>query len=292
MPLRRMFASTSENVVKGQSFEDIESLVTTLGVISALVFTFVVELQHQTSAGITALYDFRQMLCQSQGFRDYVVDVMGWYDVGSYGFETFNFSVPTGGGKTLDIEQLLRVGIQTSFGGDDIFACVSDPMVLSATDVVFADFPTKYVKVWRANHPEMHIPSQEVEVYVAIAAAFSFSALAWSVFLYISLALSPARESKAGRESWTRSGTKALMFGWALLIAGCFTFFVGNNKFLIQQSPYPGPTNVFVTLISMLSLVIPLAAIVLAIAIYLFVMSLSAAKAEDNESQAMEQGES
>jgi len=301
--MRRVLRSTS-SVLKKQSFDDIESLVTTLGVISALVFTFVIPLQYQASPSMTTLADFRSMLCRSQDFRDYVAEVMSWYDVGTHGFETFNFSVPTGAGKTFDIEQELKMGLQARHGeakltfmGVEHMDCIADPLVVSTAEVLFEDFPSKYVKVWIANHPEMHPESQETEKYVAASAAFSFSALVWSLILYISLALSPARESVAGERAWVRWGMWALMFGWLLLVMGCFTFLVGHNKFVIMQSPYPGPTKVFAFIIGMCVLTTPLAIVALLIAIYLFVISVKASKSEENEReeqrqlQAQEQGE-
>lgn len=301
--MRRVLRSTS-SVLKTQSFEDIESLVTTLGVISALVFTFVIPLQYEASPSLTTLADFRSMLCQSQEFRDYVVEIMSWYDVGTHEFERFNFSVPIGGGKTFDIEQELKMGLQTRHGeakltffGAEHMDCIADPLVVSAAEVLFEDFPTKYAKVWIANHPDNHPESQGTEKYVAISAAFSFSALVWSLILYISLALSPARESVAGERAWTRWGMWALMFGWLLLVMGCFTFLVGHNKFIIMQSTYPGPTHLFASNIGMYALTTPLSIIVLFIAIYLFVMSVQASKCDENEQekqrqlQAQEEGE-
>jgi hypothetical protein len=286
---------STPGVLKRQSFEDIESLVTTLGVISALVFTFVVELQREGSADKTSRFDFSSLVCQSQEFRDYVLEVTSGYDVGTPEFESFSFSVPAGGGKRLDIVHELKTGIQSRLRDDPSLGCELDPLIVSVTE--FLDFPAKHAKLWLASHPDMHRPSQDVEVSVAVSAAFSFSALVWSVFLYISLAMSPARESIAGGRAWSGKGTWALMFGWILLIVGCITFLIGHNKFVIQQSPYPGSMNLYVFIVSMLALVSPLGFLVIVIALCLFFTSTAASKAEEENErdeerqlQVLEQG--
>lgn len=235
-------ASALDGEVKqSKAYQDIDSMAQTLGVISALVFVAVVALHYQVSPEMHRFADFQGLVCRSEDFRAYIVDVMSWWDLG--GGRTFNFSVPVAADKSLDVRYELEIGISerhqnitnitnatNATGSADHIRCFKDGMVAATLEAVFADFPPHLLNVWYSQNRGFYRYSEQVRLTSSIVAALSFVSLLWSMLLHNSLSLSPAGEDISGESlrRWMRLGRPCLALSYLVLMSGLSIFFISH----------------------------------------------------------------
>jgi len=236
------------------SYDDVDSLIVTVGVIATLVLSFSVGLQYAVPASQVQAGNFRQMVCDSDKFRGFVLDVMKEKDVGTYKYETLGFVVShfKYQNKAFDIRDVLNdiqgkygeVGAWTDEARKNAYpntACREDKYIQMATRLLVDVFPMDMMETFILHEElEMHTFSAWLEYLTACSSNLLMLCVMMSVVLYVSLALSPSREDETNRsmQAWLRTGWVAVGILYVLLIAGIVAFYVGNSNFLVTISPF------------------------------------------------------
>lgn len=229
-------------------YEDITGILNVLSLVAALMMAFVIPLQYMAHPREMVDVDFRNLLCQEKDFRMYVVDVMSWWDVGTYTEETFNFSVPVGKGEKFDVKHFLERGIEDTMK-NDWRDCVTSPLTGIAVGSLTSDFPMHLVNVWVSkNHgtdKAYGFNSGSLLRLMSIVFLMFTLALLWSLLLYASLAMSTAQEDDSGRsmEAWWKYGRICILMTGFLLVVGLVLFFVCQSWYIWMMSPVPGRTR-------------------------------------------------
>lgn len=236
------------------SYDDVDSLIVTVGVIATLVLSFSVGLQYAVPASQVQAGNFRQMVCDSNKFRGFVLDVMKEHDVGTYKYEPFSFVVShfKYQNKAFDIRDVVN-DIQEKYGEFGAFtdearknaypstACREDKYIQMATRLLVEVFPMDMMETFILHEElEMHTFSAWMEYLTACSSNLLMLCVLMSVVLYVSLALSPSREDETNRamKAWLRTGWVGVGILYVLLIAGIVAFYVGNTNFLQSISPF------------------------------------------------------
>jgi len=147
--------------------------------------------------------------------------------------------------------------------------CLYDGLLLATSEALIEDFPMKLMNVWiNAQQREYHWDFDKKQgVYrwsfmaernAGIATAMVFATLIWSLFLYISLSLSPARESQEGITAWQGWGLRMTILGYVLLAASIFLFFFAHLQFVNAQSPFMSDTDQNTKYLGMFKILLPL----------------------------------
>jgi len=236
------------------SYDDVDSLIVTVGVIATLVLSFSVGLQYAVPASQVQAGNFRQMVCDSDKFRGFVLDVMKEKDVGTYKYETLGFVVShfKYQNKAFDIRDVLNdiqgkygeVGAWTDEARKNAYpntACREDKYIQMATRLLVDVFPMDMMETFILHEElEMHTFSAWLEYLTACSSNLLMLCVMMSVVLYVSLALSPSREDETNTsmKAWLRTGWVAVGILYVLLIAGIVAFYVGNSNFLVTISPF------------------------------------------------------
>jgi len=219
---------------------DVEGLLVTLGVISALIFANIIALQCSITPAEMARGDFQFLLRGSPEFRQFAKTV--WTEEVNKSFE-----VRVGVGEVFDIRHVLN---NTSGEMLEHFL-LSSREFATTFQYMEADFPMAKMQVWKTWHgvsTDAYGGSDYLTITGTLAYVFAALALFNSVTMYVSFAYSPAKEDyetakdrhkaakKRGEQGeqappaslaeWTKIGMPVILFSYLLLITGvcCFCF--------------------------------------------------------------------
>lgn len=229
---RRNKSSSDASGAGGEDYGDVEGLIVNIGVIQALVMSFIVAMQMTVLPRTLTDANFLGLLCSSKDFRTFAVHTLESYDHPDYG--VFNFTQSTGDG-VLDIKQFLLVDCEqeevvknfpTTQTLKAMLVCGEIPEMMGSFEAMRVAFPMEKMNVWHAFHKNTMLTSNSVLWFMSVAAGFNFGGLFISVLLYISLSLSPAHEDPTGAalKAW-RFYAMWLAIGDIILLAIALTFF-------------------------------------------------------------------
>eukprot|EP00929_Paragymnodinium_shiwhaense_P113675 TRINITY_DN81974_c0_g1_i1.p1 TRINITY_DN81974_c0_g1~~TRINITY_DN81974_c0_g1_i1.p1 ORF type:complete len:289 (-),score=26.30 TRINITY_DN81974_c0_g1_i1:162-1028(-) len=224
------------------TYEDVNGLNNTLGIISTLALSFAIAFQYVAVAGqLHPLVDFRFLMCSHPAFREFIVETMERYS-GDYKDEVFNFNVPLGKGEKFDVQKELLEGLAHYKGEDgdnDWKACARDPKAAIIVANVLPKFPREALDTW-AIWNKVARRSEYIEARGSAAAYLIGSSLMWSLVMSVSLAVSPCREDPSGSAlaAWCWVGLPAIAVSYLLLFIGLVVFFVAHVDVLVSTSTF------------------------------------------------------
>lgn len=217
-----------------EDYSDVEGIIVNVGVIEALVASFVVAMQMSILPRTLGEADFMGLMCSNAKFRKFAVKTMESYEHGDFGM--FNFTHEIVEGEVFDIKQWLLVEwpqhklSDQNWGLDfpaRVQACNSVPAMASSVELMMPAFPMERMHSWIAWHrEEARLVSAAVHQLSSLGGSFIFGSLFISVLLYISLTLSPAHEDTSGKalKAWTKVGMPIAILN-IFLLAGSMTCF-------------------------------------------------------------------
>lgn len=249
----------------GHNADEIDSINTLGGVVSALALSFVLGLQYMVAPGTDEMQyaDFRSMLCKSQEFRNYVIDVFKTEDIGKHREESFNFTKMIRLNTYMDIEQFLRTEVAHRYGEADgpqkHIACISDKDVETAVAFMAVEFPMEHLRAFVLQTGDFYRWSKVSESIGGMCAALIFASLLWSIMLNLSLALAPVREDSTGTAlvAWLMIGGPTMMVNYLFLLVGLIAFFFTHGRMLVALSPFVGATMRNTVDISLFAILLP-----------------------------------
>ncbi len=206
-------ATRSAETVKDEeeSFEDVEGLITNLGIISALILSFVVgivltvPMEELDVADKTALVNFHK------GFRDFV-------DPTRELRKKFNISESMESHKCIQDFEPARTLKPLEYEGFRKFAdAVSMNQVRTYVD-------RDYLNVARHNCFGPRLPSHYLVSFGLSTTLIFFAAIMLSTNLYISAAYLPVRERRDVKNIWWSYGKWLVLVGYLLAIGGIIMF--------------------------------------------------------------------
>eukprot|EP00971_Amphidinium_carterae_P079238 1567921-Amphidinium_carterae.1 len=259
--------------VGGHNAEEIDSINTLHGIVSALSLAFVFGLQYMIGPSeINDFADYRSLLCKNPDFRQYVYEVFTWYDIGTHEEETFNFTVPVGpGGQIFNVADELRFGITQRHGnsvnGGNHGKCLRDKAVQATVALTVNDFPMHLMRAFillagdeGENYPGTYRWTRFNELYGSLASSLIFTGLLWSIILNLSLALAPVREDASGTAlaAWLLIGGPTMVINYTFLLAGLVLFFVTHGRQLLASSAYYHATDTSSVSLALFQIMLPL----------------------------------
>lgn len=234
--LSRVFKKRSGETKK-DDYDDIAGVITTIGVLSALLLGLLLSMAIETQPRKQPEGEFRGLLCSSQEFRSYVIETMDTFagGVGAYKAQPFNFSLPVGKGQTLDMRKYLESIIHQRHGEvssrPDLPSCLKDVHVGAIAEALVSVFPMAMMNVFiNINNPPVRI-SDGIEKPLCIGFGFNLVCLLCSVVLYLSLSISPSHEDESGKTL-----TTWLRIGWPMIVVLCMLFFCSLISFLVSYA--------------------------------------------------------
>jgi len=248
--------ATDEKALKERWYidpEDIEGLLVTLGVISALIFANIIALQCSIVPAEMARGDFACLLRSSPEFRQFAKTI--WAE----GNRTFEARIGVGPNETFDIRTVLD-----NPSGDILERSTHESREFATTfQYLEADFPKAKMQVWKTWHGVRtgeHGGSDYLTITGTLAYVFVALALFNSVTMYVSFAYSPVKEDyeAAGEKArktkgkleppaslvtWTKTGMPVILFSYFLLITGvvafaCSTCSVNHIRYLFTSQAW------------------------------------------------------
>jgi len=212
--------------------EDVEGLLVTLGVISALIFANIIALQCSITPTEMARGDFQFLLRGNSDFRQFAKTV--WTEEVNKSFE-----VRVGVGEVFDIRHVLN---NTSGEMLEHFL-LSSREFATTFQYMEADFPMDKMQVWKMWQgvlTDSHGGSDYLTTTGTLAYVFAALSLFNSVTMYVSFAYSPAKEdydretAKDQKDEpqlpplslvkWTKIGMPVILFSYLMLLTGCCCF--------------------------------------------------------------------
>ena len=230
---------------KAHSVDDAENMVTTSGVLTALLIAFVVPML-QMEMGTFDRLNLREGLYdwKNDGLRNFVITTLE--------AENFNFTVDMGAGYVFDAKAVLKDWKHT----DNVAKCGGRGS--SCTNHQVRDMEMAMELIWPALPQEklrmyFILHSDEAKLWlnrstvfyilIPLAVVLLVVSLVGSVMLYLSLAMSSAREDESGEhgvlERWTSYGIPITL--------GCyFMNSVAMILFLACLTPYLAATDFYI----------------------------------------------
>lgn len=238
--------------LKAKSYDDVESVVITVGVIAALVLSFSVGLQYVVPPAQVQAGNFRQLICDSNKFRGFALDLIAEEDVGKHKEEKFDFIVPAFkyNDKTFDIRDVIndvqrKYGEYPDYAGEDNknaypnTDCREDKYVQIAVRLMVDAFPMEMMESF-ILHEELEdlTFSAWMEYLARISSDILMLCIITSVLLYLSLVVSPSRDDESAIAGWLKYGWFGMFTTYFLLVGGVATFYIANTNFLQATSPF------------------------------------------------------
>lgn len=223
--------------------DDIEGIISMGALLTALSLSFLVSMQMESMPQKQMPADFRGLICSSQDFRLFIVEVMDTFrgGVGEFKEEPFNFTVSLGGGQALDLRKELETEIHSRHGEVSARAalpsCFRDPDVGITSEVLASVFPMHMMTAWVIKHDPPVMASDGVELTQSMAFGLMWSCLLLSIALYVSLASSGSRDNEKELAGWLRVGWWGIVLTYLLFFAAMVCFLIGYSRMLQWNSP-------------------------------------------------------
>eukprot|EP00933_Yihiella_yeosuensis_P072543 TRINITY_DN80961_c0_g1_i1.p1 TRINITY_DN80961_c0_g1~~TRINITY_DN80961_c0_g1_i1.p1 ORF type:complete len:312 (+),score=32.39 TRINITY_DN80961_c0_g1_i1:94-1029(+) len=249
----RRFARPHETgsgiVQQGPNKGDVQGLLATLGLISALLFPLTIDSYSNVSNDDLFMTDFMYALCSSSEFREFVL-----WEV-SKPEHKFDFNISLGTGKSFDVRQALTSGIAShgtpTTPGIKLDGCALHKDTSMAVHALLTVFPKHLMTIWMLQNMDdldFFRHSEQVEFMSQVCCVVNFVVVAFCVFLHFSLGMSSIEHSDDESESpafdaWLAGGGE-LIFGLTvfLFLGGSITFFYSHSQILLVRSSFKALT--------------------------------------------------
>lgn len=227
-----------DSVMEGLTYEETVGVLMNLGVMAALMLSFVVAVQTMYGPGDTDQLDFREMMWQAGDtaigpeFREFVIHTM----VG----EGFNMTIELEPGYSFDAAAVLRNTVEETSGfGNGFF--VHDDMEMAIEAIIY-DFPMNKLRMFLIRHKDeatgiLHLSSNYINL-CTISLVIFFSILLVSFLQYVSLSISHAGDdTPAARKclmEWNKFGVPISCVNFFLfsIALTCFITSIGQVTYL------------------------------------------------------------
>jgi len=224
-----------------QSYEDVEGLVVNAGIIGALLLSFALPLLVSVGMEVFERGDFRYLLYGNMDFRNFVIEVLDTYDIGRYEYETFKWNVQIEGNTTVNVKEILWIA--------DVFTTSKNTLMNQNDEVrrnlefayqaIIAEFPMWHMHAWRARHPEVVLNggSDAIFRFLSVSCGLLMWVIVSSMFLYVSLTTSSAREDAATLKAWSKFGMPFAILLYLKIIVGLVVLFFGMFSLVYAYAP-------------------------------------------------------
>jgi len=248
----RAAASSGLKSASSQSYEDIEGITISLGVIFALLLPAAMALQYVTHDEKVQERNFFLLLCTQKDFRSFVVETMedgNTGDVGVYGHEMFNFTVALGRGNYIDTKQVLMDDSMWTARKDPeaLYECANKKEAVATSELLVEDFPMRRMNAWALMNPEVALWSDHLHAMCSFSFCILKAGLLGSLLMYISLSASSGRQGEGGEdkeasskalEAWAKVGVPAMALNWACLMAAVICLLFAQDGYVESQDPF------------------------------------------------------
>jgi len=226
----------------GSSYEDVEGIAVSLGVMFALILPIGMEVQNRIGEEAVHRRTFMDLACMERDFRQFVVATLeddNTGDIGEYEHEMFEFEKRLPPWGTLDIKAVLEDDSRWT-GIGTIHECEEDSMRRAALIGVLEHFPMTHFEMWVLLHPNKPIRSDVLVKKASWAFNLTLTGLLGSLLLYMSLTLSPSREDETGAvmRSWARVGMPLLAFNFIWLLGSLVALLMAQDEYLDAAYQY------------------------------------------------------
>mmetsp|Transcript_103483 Transcript_103483/g.267649 ORF Transcript_103483/g.267649 Transcript_103483/m.267649 type:complete len:322 (-) Transcript_103483:171-1136(-) len=270
------------------TFEDVEGVTVSLGVIFALMLAAALVLQSSSTDEGSHERNFLLLLCTRGDFRRFVVEVMEHNrtgDVGVYQEERFSFVLPRGGGRQLDMRQVL---LSESYwpegsGPEAIYGCSNEEAVATA-HVILEHFPLRRMDAWALSNQDVALWSDHLNALSSFAMAIFKAGLLGSLLLYISLELSYGREEGPKViKAWNSVGLWFILANFLCMLGGIFVLMFSQDAYVESQDVFFLRSGRFggYSKISLLAIFLPLVLLLAAGSAWALIRSRRSARWED-----------
>ena len=206
------------------SFDDVEGLITNLGILSALILSFVVGLVLTVPMEELDLADIRALVNFHPGFRNFI-------DPNRELRNKFNIS------KSIEAHQCVqdfekgRLANPMLYEGLRQFEATVD--IMQARIYIDRD----YINIARHRCFGPRLPSHYLVSFGLATTLIFFAAVMLSTCLYISAAWLPVREDPVVQERWWKYGKWLVLLGYLLAVTGIVLF--GYTLLLVVIIRFP-----------------------------------------------------
>ena len=200
----------------GLAYDDVEQLLMQVGIIGAFMLSISMPLEHQVLPGSMDGADFNGLVCFHQEFREYVVDRLE-----AKGF--VDWQIPYNKDAALDAkaELLVNIGARLPNGDEHYFRdCYADLKLSTVVMYLTPEFDMRlmcsYILMvgmgeggeWASPTAYLSMASFSAQMIASLTTAFFFLNIIIFCLLYVSLAMSSAREDPTGKalEAWRKVG--------------------------------------------------------------------------------------
>mmetsp|Transcript_46262 Transcript_46262/g.107586 ORF Transcript_46262/g.107586 Transcript_46262/m.107586 type:complete len:304 (-) Transcript_46262:225-1136(-) len=226
----------------GSSYEDVEGIAVSLGVMFALILPICMDVQNRIGEESVHRRTFMTLACKERDFRNFMIATLeddNTGDIGVYEHEMFEFEKRLPPWGTLDIKAVLQEDSRWQ-GIDTIHQCEEDPIRRAAIIGALEEFPMTHFEMWVLLHPDLPIRSDVLVKKASWAFNLTLTGLLGSLLLYMSLTLSPSREDESGRvmRSWSRVGMPLLAFNFVWLLGSLVTLLLAQDEYLDASYQY------------------------------------------------------
>lgn len=229
------------------NIDDMEGLLINLGVVSALVLSFVLGTLGTITREDYFYGDFTKAMLEDQGFRSYAYDLLRYQ---GYNFTTIGPSSNRFHAEIINLEDVF-VEFEEDYGCDIYLAGRSDCnhwalKVETAAMILSGTFHPADLYSYYINHPASENTIRlhsSVIINCLGGAVFCLSgALFVSIVFYVTLAVLPAREDALeGKnetlERFSKPAFPIILIGFVFLIVGKCFFFVGLSWLVYLRTP-------------------------------------------------------
>lgn len=248
------------------SYAEIEGLLINLGVVAALMLSFVVGVFFTIPREEFFYGDYRHTLMHNTDFRMYAESMLD--------YQGFNFTAPFPlgtGYELVDMRQIMHQANNLEESSSKYECELLDPLIncnrlysdmLTVAEMTILHFPQEYLYSYCIYHTrECDLQSDQVVTTGGYAVTALTIALFISVVLYISLSVSNIREEAdegnlVPLAKFNIIATSITMFGFLLLLVGVVVFFFGLVRIIRVRSPLEQPVA-WLILVNLYCMLVP-----------------------------------
>eukprot|EP00448_Togula_jolla_P022444 CAMPEP_0170591502 /NCGR_PEP_ID=MMETSP0224-20130122/12438_1 /TAXON_ID=285029 /ORGANISM="Togula jolla, Strain CCCM 725" /LENGTH=295 /DNA_ID=CAMNT_0010915371 /DNA_START=65 /DNA_END=952 /DNA_ORIENTATION=- len=243
------FANAVRKALSGEarkmSYEDLEGMVVSMGVIFALILPVAMNLQYMVYDDGPQSKNFLMLLCTEKKFRNYVVKVMEddeWGNIGQYEREFLDWNMPLGEDRTLNMRDVLLTDSYwpEPIGPETIYTCGEKGEVTATAEVIWAHFPDYLMRSYALINSDSVLWSDHISAMAAFTMTILIAGELGSLALYLSLMLSPCREDETGEAvaRWANVGYPCLGFLFLTLIVAIIVLLFSQDAYVESNDPF------------------------------------------------------
>lgn len=216
------------------SFDDVEGLAVSIGLLFAILLPGAMMLQQQGFNEMVLSKNFATLLCTQPTFRQLVVDALEQ--------ENYDFYNDLGDKQFVNTKDMLENSI---FWDEDwekgsaktIYDCQFKPEIAAATRILQEATPSWTVETWALMNPEAPLWSEHMSSYASFGTSVMLGGLVGCMCLFVSLIMSPCREDESGEalRKWCIVGYPLLGINLLVLVLALILMLCASDAYTESQ---------------------------------------------------------